>query len=308
MRKVLITGLGFIGRHVAKELLDRGCEVSVLERKPGLKTMIALGLNPIVGDIRDAELMRDITSYYDGVVNLAGLLGTSEMIDDPIPAVNTNIIGAINVFEGCRRVAKGGSGIRCVQITVGNHFMDNPYSITKSTSERFAKMYNTEHGTDIRVVRVLNGYGPYQKHFPVRKIVPNFIRSALQNEPIKIYGDGEQIMDMIYVEDVAKVLVEALFIESLTTIISAGTGRRSTVNEIAEAVVSIAQSTSELHHVAMRPGEPEHSVVLGEPESLRSVGIEPSSLTDLEQGLNKTIAWYKQNRSFIGLEPSVGEL
>lgn len=307
MRKVLITGFGFIGRHVAQELLARGCEVSVLERKPDLNTMNALGLNPVLGDIRDAELMRDIASYYDGVINLAGLLGTSEMIDDPIPAVNTNIIGAINVFEGCRRAAKATHPVRCVQITVGNHFMDNPYSITKSTSERFAKMYNTEHATDIRVVRALNAYGPYQKHFPVRKIVPNFIRAALQNAPIKIYGDGEQIMDMIYVGDVANILVAALFVEDVIGIISAGTGRRTTVNEIAKAIISIAQSTSSLHHVAMRPGEPEHSVVLGEPETLRSVGIEPSSLTNLEDGLTKTVAWYKQNRSFIGLEHNIVE-
>jgi UDP-glucose 4-epimerase len=301
VKNILITGLGFIGRHVAQTLVERGCEVAVLERRPDINILSSLGVDPVLGDIRDAELMRDLVRHYDGVINLAGLLGTSEMIDDPVPAINTNIIGAVNVYEGCRLAKKAGRVVRCVQITVGNHFMDNPYSITKSTAERFANMYNNEHGADIRIVRVLNAYGKYQKHFPVRKIVPNFIRSALQDEPLKIYGDGEQIMDMIYVNDVARILVEALFVDKLEGIVSAGTGRRMTVNEIARTIISVAKSSSELSHVAMRPGEPEHSVVLGDPNTLPKIGVEPSTLTRFEEGIKETVSWYEKHRSFIDL-------
>jgi len=301
MKKILVTGLGFIGKHVARALLDRGCEVTVLERRPDIETLSALGASPILGDVRDPELLHDVISYFDGVVNLAGLLGTSEMVDDPVPAINTNIIGAVNIFEGCRRAVRSGLKVRCVQITVGNHFMDNPYSITKSTSERFAKMYNTEHGTDVRIVRVLNAYGEQQKHFPVRKIVPNFIRAALQNESLRIYGNGEQIMDMIYVGDVARILVHALFGDKVEGVLSAGTGRRTTVNEIAKIIISISGSKSELEHVPMRPGEPEGSVVMGDPVTLSSIGIEPSTLTRFEDGIARTIHWYKENRNFIDL-------
>jgi nucleoside-diphosphate-sugar epimerase len=301
VNKVLIAGFGFIGRHVATALVQRGCEVSVLDRRPNLSVMSQLGVDPILGDVRDAELMRDLVQYYDGVINVAGLLGTSEMINDPIPAVHTNIVGAINIFEGCRQAMQAGKGVRCVHITVGNYFMDNPYSITKRTSERFANMYNIEHSTDIRVVRVLNAYGAFQKHFPVRKIIPNFIRSAFQGEVIRVYGDGEQIMDMIYVEDVARILIEAFFVDEIKSIISAGTGRRLTVNEIAKIVINIVGSSSEVEHTNMRPGEPERSVVLGEPETLRAVGIDPSSLIKFEDGIAKTVSWYRDNKGFIGL-------
>jgi UDP-glucose 4-epimerase len=300
-KKVLVTGYGFIGQHVTQVLLNNGCEVTVLERKPNLKDLSTLNIEPVIGDIRDSDLVHDLVSYFDGVINLAGLLGTSEMIDNPIPAINTNIIGAVNIFEGCRRAKKAGHEVQCVQITVGNHFMDNPYSITKSTAERFAAMYNIEHGTDIRIVRVLNAYGEYQKHFPVRKIIPNFIRSALINEPIKIYGNGEQIMDMIYVKDVARVLVQALLASRFKGIISAGTGREMTVNEIAGTIVSTLQSESELQHVPMRPGEPENSVVLGEPKTLFNIGINPDSLMTFEDGISKTVLWYKQNKKYIAL-------
>jgi len=194
-----------------------------------------------------------------------------------------------------------GRRIPCVQITVGNHFMNNPYSISKATSERFATMFNTEHETDIRVVRVLNAYGPFQKHRPVRKIIPTFVRAALTGEPVTVYGDGEQVMDMIHVEDVARILVDGLLAPTLSGIVSAGTGRRLTVNEIADSVIRAANSSSKVQHLPMRPGEPEHSVVLGEPETLTQLGIHADLLVDFERGIGQTVHWYDANRPFLGL-------
>lgn len=299
LSKILVTGFGFIGRHVVSVLLGRGYKVTVLERKPDIKTLTSIGAELVLGDIRDADLMHELVPQFDGLINLAGLLGTAEMVNDPLLAVQTNIIGALNVFQGCKRANEFGRTPRCVQITVGNYFMDNPYSITKSTSERFANMYNLEHGTDIRVVRVLNAYGEYQKHSPVRKIIPTFVRLALRNEPITIFGDGNQIMDMIYVGDVAKILVEAMLANSLSRILSAGTGRRLTVNQIANLIIEISRSTSSIQHLPMRAGEPERSVVIGEPETLADIGINVETLVCFEEGIQKTINWYQDNRNFI---------
>ncbi len=299
--EVLVTGFGFIGRHVVADLKKRGHAVTVLDRKPSLATAAELGVTPVVGDVRDPELIRQLVPFFDGVINLAGLLGTSELINDPAAAVHTNIVGALNVFQGCRAGQQLGRRIPCVQITVGNHFMNNPYSISKATSERFAEMFNIEHSTDIRVVRVLNAYGAFQKHRPVRKIIPTFVRAALASEPITVYGDGEQIIDMIYVEDVARILVDALLAPRLSGVISAGTGRRLTVNEIAHSVICAANSSAKVQHLPMRPGEPEHSVVLGDPETLTQLGIRADSLVEFEQGIGQTVHWYNANRSFLGL-------
>lgn len=298
---VLLTGLGFIGRHVCQELQGRGHAVTVLDRRPDLALAASLGVQPIIGDVRDSTLMRQIVPCYDGVIHLAGLLGTSELVDDPSAAVETNINGALNVFQGCRAAGQLGRRTTCVHITVGNHFMDNPYAITKSTSERFAKMFNTEHGTDIRVVRVLNAYGSHQKHQPVRKIVPTFIRSALDGTPVRVYGDGEQVMDMIHVRDVARILVDALFAPAVNGILSAGTGRHLTVNDIAKLVVEASGSLSEVIHVPMRAGEPERSIVVGEPATLGCLNIFPQSLVRFEDGIRETVRWYSDNRAFLGL-------
>jgi nucleoside-diphosphate-sugar epimerase len=299
--KVLITGFGFIGRHAADALIEAGYTVAALDRCPDVSNMSALGVAPIIGDVRDPALLDHIIPCFDAVVNTAGLLGTSEMIEDPIPAVQTNIIGAINVFQACKKEKRRGRSIRCVHITVGNHFMDNSYSITKSSSERFAAMFNVEHQTDIRVVRALNAYGEYQKYYPVRKIIPNFVRAALSNEPVRVYGDGEQVMDMIYVKDVAKILVATLAVESCALIVSAGTGRRLTVNEIAEKVVAACGSSSTIEHVPMRAGEPKNSVVLGDTTTLSAIGFNERCLTRFEDGILPTVRWYSANRSILDL-------
>ncbi|MFB3776602.1 MAG: NAD-dependent epimerase/dehydratase family protein [Bryobacteraceae bacterium] len=298
-KHVLVTGLGFIGRHVVGELKKRGCSVSALERKPDVEEALALGVRPIVGDVRDADLVSQIVPEFDGVINLAGLLGTAEMMDDPVPAIGTNIVGAVNVFQACRRAGKLGRVVPCVQITAANHFMDNPYSITKSTADRFARMFNSGHGTDIRIVRALNVYGEWQKNFPVRKVVPNFIHAALEGKPLKVYGSGGQIMDLIYAGDVARILVNTLWAESPGDIISAGTGRPLTVLEVARTVIEAVGSRSEIVHAPMRAGEPEHSVVVGEPETLPQIGIDPRELVRFEDGVRTTAAWYRQNRDFL---------
>src|SRR5437588_7793789 len=90
--QILLTGLGFIGRHVAAELRRRNFRVAVLDRCPSLETASALGVQPVLGDVRDGGLIRQLVPAYDGVINLAGLLGTSELIDDPGAAIETNVI------------------------------------------------------------------------------------------------------------------------------------------------------------------------------------------------------------------------
>lgn len=298
-KRILVTGFGFIGRHVVPALIKAGCRVSVLQRKPELPELAALGADSIAGDVRDAELLSAVVPEFDGVIHLAGLLGTSELIDDPAPAISTNITGAVNVFQACRRSAQSGRPAPCVHITVANHFMNNSYAITKHASDRFAEMFNAEHGADIRLVRAQNVYGEHQKHYPVRKIVPTFVRAALRGEPLRIYGSGAQIQDMIHAGDVARILIAALFATAKPRLVSAGTGRRISVNEVASIVIRTAGSSSRVEHVPMRRGEPATSVVLGDPSTLVPIGIDPATLLSFEDGIRRTIDWYRSQPGFL---------
>jgi len=291
LEKILVTGgNGFIGSHVVDNLIEKGHRVTIFDRYRDNKSGEREDVQYFYGDTRDSEAISEAIFHTDGVIHLAGILGTQETVKNPLPAVETNVIGGLNVFEACANYNK-----KAVYIAIGNHWMNNPYSISKTTAERFALMYNKERGAKIAVVRGLNAYGPRQKYKPVRKITPNFILPALKNKDILIYGNGNQRMDMIYVGDMAEILVRALKIDHNhydNYIFEAGTGKAPTVNEIAENIIRLCGSKSKLSHTNMRPGEEKNSTVIANSETLKPLDF--NNFVSLEEGLNKTIPWYRK--------------
>jgi len=283
MKKILVTGCyGFLAGHLIQVLKEKKYEVVGLARHIP-HNHVPYPDYVYLGDMRDKELVEKAVSSSDGVIHIAGILGTQETVNNPYPSVEVNVMGALNVLEACR-IWK----IPVVQIAVGNHWEQNSYSITKTCAERFAIMYAREHGVRVNIVRALNAYGERQKAKPVRKIIASFITRALNNEPIQIYGDGEQLMDMVHVRDVASVLLKVL--ENETTygnVYEAGTGTALTVNEIAQTIINACGSTSALEHLPMRPGESVHAVVKAE-------NPYPHNYIPFKEGIQKTIRWYEK--------------
>lgn len=290
--KVLVTGgNGFIGTATVAELQFRGHEPVVFDRygKPGTESLF--------GDIRDPTAVTEAAAHVDGVIHLAGVLGTQETIANPRPAAETNIFGGLNVLEACTQY-----GVPLVNIAVGNWFEHSTYSISKHTVERFGVMYARYRGTRVCSVRAYNAYGPGQSVAQpygtsrVRKIIPSFVARALHGEPIQVYGDGMQVMDMIYVVDVARCLVQALENGPASgTLYVAGTGRRTTVREIAELVrAEVWRETgtgADIEYLPMRPGETPGSEVLADTDRLVP-GVE--NLVSLEDGLHETVVHYRK--------------
>ena len=285
--KVLVTGgAGFIGRYVCENLLVRGHSVVVYDiKEPAFE-----GAAYCCGNMHDKVKLHKCIEQSDAVMHLAGLLGTSETVDEPLGPAQVNILGSLSVFEACRKFDK-----RACYIAVGNHFMLNTYAITKTCAEKFALMYNAEHGTRIAVVRGLNAYGPYQKHKPVRKVIPNFVLPALRDGPITIYGSGGQIMDFIYVADLAEILCRALLDDHgvYDSVIEAGSGRRTTINHIAETVIKLSGSSSIINHLPMRAGETKDSIVVADTGTLKPLGYGQADMVTLEKGLAWTIEYYR---------------
>lgn len=292
MKVLILGGTGFIGSHVVQECLNRGFDVTIFDRSlhTPLNTLDLNKVKFVLGDIRDKNSVNEAVYNCDRAINLSGILGTAETVDNPFPAVETNLLGGLNFLQACREHKK-----RAVQITVGNYFMLSTYPISKRALENFALMFNKEHGTQIAVVRGFSVYGEGQKHKPVRKIAPNFICSALRGEPIKIFGSGESIQDQIYVKDVARILVEALVSPNtkFDKIYDAGTGVRTTVNQIAELVNKLTDNKAGIEHIPMRKGEEDNSVILGKIETLSELNL--GELTQIEEGYAKTIDWYRKN-------------
>jgi nucleoside-diphosphate-sugar epimerase len=300
MKRILVTGgQGFIGGYVVEELLSRGYTPVIFDHHKKVDGLLPEGCDYFIGDVRDDVAMIEAVAHTDGAIHLAAVLGTQECIGNPRPAAQSNLMGGLNFLEAVAQYDIPG-----VYIAVGNYWMNNPYSITKNMIERFTFMYNKDRGTRVNIVRAVNAYGPRQSvaapfgSSKVRKITPSFVCRALTNQPIEIYGDGENISDMVYVGDVAKALVSALekaeqgkvFHEA----VECGPQESHTVKEVAELIIKLTGSTAGIKHLPMRPGEQAGVDVTANFFTLGLVDMDADELVSLEDGMTKTVEYYKE--------------
>lgn len=312
MRKVGVTGgRGFIGGWVCAELRSRGYEVVVLDHHA--QAGPPAGCEMFLGDVRDATTMTELAAHVDGIVHLAAVLGTQETIQNPRPAAESNIMGGLNFLEAVAQYDLPG-----VYIAVGNHFMHtNTYSVTKTCVEHFVEMFNKARSTRVNTVRCVNAYGPRQLAAvpfgaaKVRKITPSFVCRALSGMSIEVYGDGEQISDMLYVGDLARVLVDALELAAKGTVLDyvleAGPTEHATVNEVAQLVVDEASLRTGKHveivHLPMRPGEIPGATVCADRSTLHQAGV-AADFVDLAVGMALTVDWFADNKGVTWSPPA----
>lgn len=307
MKIGLTGGQGFIGTWMRRELLRRGHEVVVFDRYP--RSEMVDGEHFFLGDIQDTTAVTELAAHVDGLIHLAAVLGTQETISNPRPSAMTNLMGSLNVFEAANQY-----DLPVVYAGVGNAWMRDhatgSYTISKTAAEDYGRMFNAYRGGKISVVRPVNAYGPEQSvatpYGPskVRKVMPAFICRALTGTPIEVYGDGTQVSDCVYVEDVARVFATALEYTQtsgpLEKAAEVGPVDSCTVNSIArlvaqEAAVITGRPEVEVTHLPMRPGEVPGAVVRSDTNSLRPLGVDPEKFTDLEEGVSRTVRWFADN-------------
>lgn len=295
--KVLVTGgAGFIGSYTVESLIAKGHEPIIFDH---YNRQEQYPCPVILGDVRDDVAVTEAMAHVEGWIHLAAVLGTQETVYNPRPAAQSNLMGGLNILEAASQYNLPG-----VYIGVGNHWMNNTYSITKTMIERFISMYNKERNTKVNIVRAMNAYGPRQRPVApwgtskVRKITPSFVCRALTGMPVQIYGDGSQVSDMVWVGDVADAMVIALE-KAATGIVfpepvEVGPKHNLTVREIAELIVNLSNSTSELEFLPMRPGELANSVVKANIDTLKYVDMSEETLVNIEHGMTETINYYRK--------------
>ena len=234
---VLITGgAGFIGSHLVEHFLANGDSVTALDNFStgnGLNLKDS-GLDAISGDIRDQKLVEKLTSESDLVLHMAAALGVSNIMNKTLESMSTNIAGSEIVLNAAAKFNK-----RIIIASTSEIYGKNPkqplnenddrvignpqkirwsYSDAKAIEEAMAFSLNQEKGLKVTTARLFNTVGPRQSaHYGM--VVPRFVRSALKNEPISIYGDGTQSRVFCHVHDA---------IEALLTLV----GTDKTVNEV----------------------------------------------------------------------------
>lgn len=249
---IIVTGgKGFIGKAVVNELTSRGIESFIADK--------------------DFDILSKELPQADGVIHLAGILGTSELFDQIDDAIDVNIKGTVRVLQACEKYEMSFVGITMPQVWA------NVYQATKACSKVLATAWHESFGVPVSHVRAFNAYGEDQKFGEghPQKIVPTFASMAWNNQPIPIWGDGQQTVDLIYVDDIAKILVEALSIGTNVTI-DAGSGIELSVNDIAEFVLQVTGSTAGITHYPMRSGERPNTRLCANGEGWEYLSFTPS--------------------------------
>jgi nucleoside-diphosphate-sugar epimerase len=277
MKRVLCTGsAGFIGQAV-KEALEK----------------LDIEMVPFDGDndVRNKfHVEAAMSSGIDGIINLAGILGTAETFGGEYQAAEVNILGALNVMDAALH-----HDIPMVQIATGHEGQPNPYAITKKCITDLGLARHQYQGQKIAIVRAFHVYGPGQKmcaphgRSTVRKIIPSFVARALTGMDIEINGDGRQKIDLVYLDDVARSLVDGLT-GPFGRVVDAGTGVATTVLDAAKTVRDTCRSQSKIVHRPMRIGEPEDTTVVA------ANGMCPNPWP---YKLEETVQWYRNKLSSV---------
>jgi UDP-glucose 4-epimerase len=254
MNALLTGGAGFIGSHLLQLLLAEGSALTVLDIAP---KDFAWRLEPgpyryIQGDIRDADVVTEAMRGCDTVFHLAGVLGTDALVERPEDAVTTNVLGTLNVLQAARR-----SGALVVNVSLIPDW-PNSYMISKQAASMFCRMFSHEFLSKVTDLRFTHVYGPRQTWTPIRKVIPSFLRAALVGNPIEIYGDGSQLLDLLHVSDAVRAIsIAAKTRGALGQSIEIGTGSVHTLAAIAEMIIEQTNSRAGAQFVGRRPGEAE---------------------------------------------------
>ncbi|MFH1393764.1 MAG: SDR family NAD(P)-dependent oxidoreductase [Candidatus Micrarchaeota archaeon] len=307
--KVLVTGgAGFLGRWLAKRLLDEGHKVIAFDNlSNGSRENISEfsgndNFSFIEGDVLDVP---KLASVFDGVglcIHAAAQINVQESLDHPERAVQSNVIGTYNVLEECRkRNAKVVLIGTCMvyDLASGAAISEespvkplSPYAASKLGAEDLALSYYHGYKLPVVVTRPFNIYGPFQKSNMEGGVVNIFIKRNLDGQELNIFGDGTQTRDLLYVEDCADFIVKAAFSEkAVGQIINAGTGHDITINELA---LAIAGDESKIRHIEHHHPQAEIAKLLCDSTKAGQM-LGWKAETSLEEGIRITTEWMKSN-------------
>ncbi|SDF57610.1 dTDP-glucose 4,6-dehydratase [Methanolobus vulcani] len=308
---ILVTGgAGFIGRWVVKRLLDDGNDVLVLDDlSNGREQNISeFQVNPsfsfVEGDIKDSALISKLFSNkLDICIHLAASIIVQDSIDDPRKTFENDVIGTFNVLEEAR---KHGTKIvfmsTCMVYDLAksdgaigeNHPTKpaSPYAGAKLAGENMVQSYYHAYGLPTVILRPFNTYGPFQKSTGEGGVVAVFLKQDIEGEYLNIYGDGTQTRDLMYVEDCADFLVRAAYSDIVNgELLNAGLGKDITINDLASIICGDSKRIKHVEHI--HPQSEIAKLVCDNSKAYKVLEWKPE--TPLEEGIEKTRKWLKQN-------------
>lgn len=271
MRILVTGGAGFIGSHLCERLVEDGHAVTALDN---LSTGVASNLSGlyssenfdfIEGSILDVQLLNELIDQSDYIFHLAAAVGVFNIVNNPLASLLTNIRGTENVLEGALRrnipvfITSSsevyGKNVSDSLSESDDRILGSPvtlrwsYSEAKAIDESLAYAYFVEKKLETRIVRFFNTVGPRQLG-AYGMVVPRFVRSALNHEPITIYGSGEQTRCFGHVYDAVEAVIRIAFSpDTIGKVINIGNDFEISINDLAKKVISETGSKSSVVHI-----------------------------------------------------------
>ncbi len=294
MRVVVTGGAGFIGHHIVAKLVGRGHEVAVIDNlsRPspgGLAILKQLNVDLLKVDITDYAAMLEALNRLrpDAVVHSAALIDVAESVEKPhtymhVNAEGTAAVARAAISAGVEKVIYLSSAAvygvpKYLPINEEHPTKPiSPYGASKLAGELVLESFMESLGKPKYVIlRLFNVYGPGQNpSSPYSGVITKFIHAVTSGKEIVIYGDGEQSRDFIHVEDVVEAVIKALTATEACVTLNIGTGMRTTINELAKLVMSVAGREVPVRHAPPRKGDIRHSVASVE-RARKVLGWEP---------------------------------
>ena len=307
MRAIVTGGAGFIGSHVVDSLVARGDDVTIVDNlATGRPNRVNEGAALVEADIREGEALDRAFDEVrpEACFHLAAQADVRVSVDDPGFDCDVNVIGTIRVLEAARR-----HGTQVIFSSTGGAIYGEcerpapetdprsplaPYGTSKLAGEEYLATYNRLHGTEHIALRYGNVYGPRQDPHGEAGVVAIFFGRLAAGQPPRIFGDGRQTRDYVYVGDVAEATVGAF--GRRAGVFNVGTGRETSVLELFEACRRVSGVDVEPVFAPPRLGELSRSVL--DPElAARELGFR--ARTELDEGLAET--WKSVREGEVGV-------
>lgn len=271
MRILVTGGAGFIGSHLCERLIRNGHIVTAIDnfstgRTSNLKQLEGkANFILIEGSILDTDILKPLIENAEYVFHLAAAVGVFNIVNNPLASLLTNIRGTENVLEAAHSTKTPvfltsssevyGKNISDSLKESDDRILGSPvtlrwsYSEAKAIDESLAYAYFVEKGLETRIVRFFNTVGPRQLG-AYGMVVPRFVKSAINNEPITIYGDGTQTRCFAHVYDVIDAVIAIAFADNtIGKVINIGNDFEISINELAHKIIAETESKSEIVYV-----------------------------------------------------------
>jgi UDP-glucose 4-epimerase len=303
--KILVTGgAGFIGSHLINELLKKGHSVVVLDnlssgKKQNLENAFSNeDFTFILGDIRDDAALKDALKGVNAVAHLAALIDVTSSVTDPVTTNDVNVAGTLKVLQSAVKgnvsqfVFASSTAVygeaKVLPITEETPLNPiSPYAASKVAGEAYCKSFQSCYGLNTVILRFFNVYGPRSENSPYSGVITKFLRQALKNEALNIYGDGEQTRDFIHVNDIVAALILALENPKVGgETFNVCTGVQTSINELANTINLITERNLNPKYSPARTGEIRFSY--GDPSKAEDK-LEFKSKVSLKEGITQLL-------------------